>query len=143
MLQRRLTSSPEAIYRSLTRRRERLAQRHRDARAALGAPSARTSGSPAEGGLVEGDADSSHLEGFIRRIAGRDPDAEEAWDDCAGVEPEDPEDELVDQATAARPLEELTAEIESCRGSCRMKRRCLTATASAANSLCSRRVATP
>ncbi len=115
VLQRRLASSPEAIYRSLTRRRERLEQRHRDARAALGAPTARTPGSPAEWALFDADADSSHLAGFIRRAAGRDPDAEEAWDDYSGAEREDLEDELVDKATAARSLEELAAEIESLR----------------------------
>ena len=94
ILQRRLASSPEAIYQSLRRRRERLEKRLRElelfqnAAAALGIAA----------GMRELDADD--LE-----------DLEEAPDDeVAAIE-----EEILDQATAARSIAELKAEIATLR----------------------------
>lgn len=92
ILQRRLASSPEAIYQSLRRRRERLEGHLREARLthrvlSLG------------GGL---DAlDESDLELLDEGLA----------DDLEGTE-----EALVDQATAAQTVEELEKEIDTLRG---------------------------
>ena len=88
ILQRRLASSPEAIYQSLRRRRERLERRLREARLA-----ARVSALPAQT-----DA----------------PDPDEL-EELPEAELETLEDQLVDQATAARTVEELQAEIRILR----------------------------
>jgi hypothetical protein len=94
MLQRRLASSPEAIYQSLRRRRERLEKKLREVelmyRAALLAGPSRD--------VPELDADDLD-------------DLEEATDD----EMEQVEEEVLDQATAARTAEELRTEIASLR----------------------------
>jgi superfamily II DNA or RNA helicase len=92
MLQRRLASSPEAIYQSLRRRRERLEKKLREVElmyraALLAGPSP---------DVPELDADDID-------------DLEEAADD----EMEQIEEEVLDQATAARTAEELRAEIAS------------------------------
>ena len=101
LLQRRLASSPEAIYQSLSRRRKRLEarvieERQRARAAALGI-------SPQEQRLsallANDDADA---------VDGVDPDA---WDDLDGEEREDLEVEVVDAATAAATVAELEAEI--------------------------------
>mgnify|MGYP002622058526 FL=1 len=90
ILQRRLASSPEAIYQSLRRRRERLERRRRELellqRGAV-ATALATSGPT----LDQEDVD----------------DLEEAPD----YEVEQTEEEVLDQATAARTIEELRAEI--------------------------------
>jgi SNF2 family DNA or RNA helicase len=92
MLQRRLASSPEAIYQSLRRRRERLEKKLREVelmyRAAL---------------LVGSSQDVPELD------ADDIDDLEEAADD----EMEQIEEEVLDQATAARTAEELRTEIAS------------------------------
>ncbi len=90
ILQRRLASSPEAIYQSLKRRRERLEKRLREAQRA------RQTILEAEG--IEFD--------------------DEYWDDlddAPDAELEQIETELVDSATAARTVAELEAEILSLR----------------------------
>ncbi len=95
ILQRRLASSPEAIYQSLRRRRERLDSRLREmevlARGRQAAPA----------------------------IAVATPllDAEDLEDleDAPGTELEAAEEEILDQATAARSIVELKAEIETLR----------------------------
>jgi superfamily II DNA or RNA helicase len=100
MLQRRLASSPEAIFQSLTRRRKRLEQRIIDERqraraAALGA-------TPQEERLstLLGDA-------------GDQVDIDlDAWEDLEGAEREDLETEIVDAATAAATVAELQVEID-------------------------------
>ena len=92
VLQRRLASSPEAIYQSLVRRRERLEKRLQEAR------QAHTTG------LTAGP----NLE--LR--------AEEDWDDlddAPDAEIEAVEAQVVDNATAAQTLEELQAEIATLR----------------------------
>ena len=93
ILQRRLASSPEAIYQSLRRRRERLESRLRELevlqRGGQVAPVARA-GVPA---LDDEDVE----------------DLDEAPDD----EVEAAEEEILDQATAARSIAELKIEIET------------------------------
>lgn len=91
ILQRRLASSPEAIYRSLQRRRERLERRLREERLAKRAR--------------WDDQDEANLP----RLSN-----EEDWEDLADApegELEDAEEQIVDQATAARTIEELEVEI--------------------------------
>jgi superfamily II DNA or RNA helicase len=93
VLQRRLASSPEAIYQSLHRRRGRLEDRLAEER------------TRARGAAVLADA-------------GRGSEAdidEEALDDLDETEREAIEEEVVDQATSARTLAELEAEIATLR----------------------------
>ena len=93
MLQRRLASSPEAIHRSLGRRRERLEGRLRE----LEAP--RRGGPPADGlGFAAPELDDEEVEDL---------------DDAPEQEVEDAEARILDQATAARSRVELQAEIET------------------------------
>jgi superfamily II DNA or RNA helicase len=86
VLQRRLASSPAAIYASLKRRRERLESNLRDAR----------------------------LEHRVLKLYGRElqPADFDDLDDLPAEELERLEEELVDEATAARTVEELKLEIE-------------------------------
>ena len=88
VLQRRLASSPEAILRSLERRRGRLEARFEEERA-------------------EGPAGDR---GRAVAVAGRDLD-EDDLDDLDEEEVEALEEELVDEASSARTLAELEAEI--------------------------------
>ncbi|MBJ7900533.1 MAG: DUF3883 domain-containing protein [Cyanobacteria bacterium RI_101] len=89
ILQRRLASSPEAIYQSLQRRRERLQKRLREEEILK------------RGGAAELD--------FGLTI---DPeDWDDDFDDAASAEREATEEEVVDQATAARTIAELKTEI--------------------------------
>ena len=87
VLQRRLASSPEAIYQSLKRRRERLEKR-----------------------LAEGRANSPPPE-----EAWLDMDALGDLDDAPADELEAVEEQVLDRATAARTLAELALEIETLR----------------------------
>jgi superfamily II DNA or RNA helicase len=90
-LQRRLASSPEAIYQSLRRRRERLERRLREERLRKRGAEARVDVVPALPALTEEALD----------------DLEEAPE----AEVEAAEEQIVDQATAARTLAELAQEI--------------------------------
>jgi superfamily II DNA or RNA helicase len=90
VLQRRLASSPEAIYQSLFRRRERLEKRLKEERAIK------------RGGEV------ALSPGGMRLL--RDDEIEDL-DDAPGDEAEATEDTLVDQASAAGTIAELEAEI--------------------------------
>jgi len=90
ILQRRLASSPEAIYQSLKRRRERLEKRLREEELLARGRAVE------EKVLTEDDID----------------DLDEAPDD----EVEQAEEEVLDQATAARTRDELKAEIEILKG---------------------------
>ena len=94
MLQRRLASSPEAIYQSLRRRRERLEQRLREL-----ALLQRGAAIPVPASLAPA-LDAEDLE-----------DLEETPEE----EHEKIEEEILDQATAARTIEELRAEIATLR----------------------------
>jgi superfamily II DNA or RNA helicase len=102
VLQRRLASSPEAILKSLERRRARLERRRREMLA--GGP-----GSAAEQFL------SQRLATLL--AAGRDlPDDLDDLDDLAGDEQEELENEVTDAATAAQTAAELETEIKLLAG---------------------------
>ncbi|WP_437799218.1 helicase-related protein [Sorangium sp. So ce693] len=92
-LQRRLASSPEAIFRSIQRRRERLEARLRDEKLVLRGKKA--------GGLLSGDGGPQLNE----------EDIDELYDEAPQDEREDVEQKVIDHATAARTVEELQAEI--------------------------------
>jgi len=90
-LQRRLASSPEAIYQSLRRRRERLEQRLREEKL------------KARGGVA-------HLD--LAEVAGVAAlDDEDDLDDAPEAERDQTENRLIDEASAARTIAELEAEI--------------------------------
>ena len=93
ILQRRLASSPEAIYQSLRRRRERLASRLRELEVLQ------------RGGQIASAVVTAGPE--------LDPDDVEDLDEAPENEVEAAEEEILDQATAARSIAELNAEIET------------------------------
>src|SRR5947199_9262150 len=90
ILQRRLASSPEAIYQSLRRRRERLEKRQREME------------------LLQRGAVAAALAESTPTL---DPDDVEDLEDAPENEVQAVEEEILDQATAARTIEELKAEI--------------------------------
>ncbi|TMZ45346.1 RNA helicase, partial [Klebsiella pneumoniae] len=90
ILQRRLASSPEAIYQSLKRRRERLEKRVR------------------EEDLLRRGGDAKFRREGVLLVTEEDF---EDLEDAPSAELEVLEEEVVDQATAARTLAELRAEI--------------------------------
>ncbi|MDW8130560.1 MAG: helicase-related protein [Bryobacterales bacterium] len=95
VLQRRLASSPEAIYQSLRRRRERLEKRLREERMQRRGEEIELKAGPV-------------LPAW----------SEEDWDeheDAPAAEAEQEEERIVDQATAARTIAELEAEIATLR----------------------------
>lgn len=91
ILQRRLASSPEAIYQSLRRRRERLATRIRE--------------------LENLERGPRSMAAFAGPQLNLDPEDVEDLDDAPGDEVEAAESEILDEATAARSIAELKAEI--------------------------------
>ena len=92
ILQRRLASSPEAIYQSLRRRRERLESRLRELE------------------LLQRAGQTTAATTNLRELDEEDvEDLEEAPDDELQVV----EEQILDQATAARTIVELRAEIET------------------------------
>ena len=92
ILQRRLASSPEAIFQSLRRRRERLEERLREERILR-------RGRMADKQEIDIQADI-------------DVEDMEDLDDAPGQEVEQAEEQVVDLATAARTIAELEAEIQ-------------------------------
>jgi len=96
ILQRRLASSPEAIYQSLRRRRERLESRLRELEV-----------------LQRGGQVATVVAATVPTL-----DAEDVEDleDAPDNEVEAAEEEILDQATAARTIVELKAEIETLKG---------------------------
>ena len=92
ILQRRLASSPEAIYQSLKRRRERLESRLRELE------------------LLQRGAG---VAGILPAWIDLDPDDLEDLEDAPDNEVEATEAEVLDQATAARTIAELQAEIKT------------------------------
>jgi superfamily II DNA or RNA helicase len=92
ILQRRLASSPEAIYQSLRRRRERMESRLRELEVL-------------HRGAIVADALSEH-----RLLDAEDVDDLE---DAPDEEAEREQEEILDQATAARTITELRAEIDT------------------------------
>jgi len=93
ILQRRLASSPEAIYQSLRRRGERLESRLRELEVLQRGGQAAPVITPA--------------------IAGLDAEDVEDLEDAPDSELQAAEEEILDQATAARSILELKAEIET------------------------------
>ncbi|MDY6909373.1 MAG: helicase-related protein [Thermodesulfobacteriota bacterium] len=91
ILQRRLASSPEAIFQSLRRRRERLEQRLREEEVCQRGQMVRLTMGADVPAVTEEDLDD--------------------LDDAPSAELEALEEAIVDQATAARTIEELKAEI--------------------------------
>lgn len=102
MLQRRLASSPEAIYRSLSRRRKRLENRIIEERQrARAAVFGMTPQEQRLSSLLSDDAVEDHVFDL------------DAWDDLDGEEQEELETEVVDAATAAATISELELEIKT------------------------------
>ena len=93
VLQRRLASSPEAIYQSLRRRRERLEGRLREME------------------VLQRSGQLAPAATFT--VPELDPDDVEDLDDAPEQEVEDAEARILDQATAARSIAELKAEIDT------------------------------
>ena len=93
ILQRRLASSPEAIYQSLRRRRERLESRLRELEL-----------------LQRGEQIATTIAGLA---SGVDVDDVEELEDAPENEVAAAEEEILDQATAAGTIAELKAEIET------------------------------
>ncbi|MBM4078129.1 MAG: DUF3883 domain-containing protein, partial [Planctomycetes bacterium] len=91
ILQRRLASSPEAIYQSLRRRRERLEKRIREERLVK------------RGSAVAVDT--------TQELAGITQEQIDEIEDAPNAEVEATEEAVVDQASAARTIAELEAEI--------------------------------
>ena len=96
ILQRRLASSPEAIYQSLRRRRERLESRLRELEV-----------------LQRGGQAAPILAASLPAFDSEDVDD---LDDAPDNEVEAVEEEILDQATAARSIAELRIEIETLKG---------------------------
>jgi SNF2 family DNA or RNA helicase len=94
ILQRRLASSPEAILQSLRRRRERLERRLREEQ------------------ILKRGAD---LQDDDQRLPSLTEEDIDELDDAPDAEVEETEETVVDQATAARTIAELQAEIEILR----------------------------
>lgn len=93
MLQRRLASSPEAIFQSLRRRRERLEKRLRQEE------------------LLQRGAQLTFA--AADALPGLSPEDIEDLEDAPDTEQEALTEEIVDQATAARTIEELRYEIQT------------------------------
>ncbi len=93
ILQRRLASSPEAIYQSIKRRRERLEKRLREEELLRRGQNVRID-------TTEGLAPPAN-----------DESLDEFYDETPAAEVEQTEEEIVDRASAARTIAELEAEI--------------------------------
>lgn len=93
-LQRRLASSPEAIFKSLTRRREKLQNRLMTEKLTMRC------------GTISADTSSPEM---------REYEVDEYFDNPTG-EDEEQESLIVDQATAAQTIAELESEIETLKG---------------------------
>jgi SNF2 family DNA or RNA helicase len=96
ILQRRLASSPEAIYQSLRRRRERLESRLRELEM-----------------LQRSGHEAPILDPSLPAL---DSDDVEDLDEAPDNEVEAAEEQILDQATAARSIAELRIEIETLKG---------------------------
>jgi SNF2 family DNA or RNA helicase len=93
ILQRRLASSPEAIYQSLRRRRERLESRLKELE------------------MLQRGAEDRTITGTDLTLL--EPEDVEDLEDAPDNEVETAEEEILDQATAARTIDELKAEIQT------------------------------
>ncbi len=93
VLQRRLASSPEAIYQSLRRRRERLEARLREER------------------LMKRGRDVDITDDIFKDLPGFDQDDWDDFDDAPETESEQTEEQVSDAASASRTIKELELEI--------------------------------
>ena len=93
VLQRRLASSPEAIYQSLHRRRERLESRVREEK------------------LMRRGRDVNIADDIFKDLPKFDPESLEDFDDAPETESEQAEEQVSDAASAARTIAELELEI--------------------------------
>src|SRR5208337_3819101 len=93
ILQRRLASSPEAIYQSLRRRRERLESRLRELE------------------ILQRGGHAGNI--VAANVPALDSEDVEDLEDAPDAELEAAEEQVLDQATAARSIEELRIEIET------------------------------
>ncbi len=105
ILQRRLASSPEAIYQSLRRRRERLEKRLAETRTA-GVPPA----SQRTAGILPASQQDAGAPNWYA------PDYLDDLDDAPAEEVEAVEEEVIDSATAALTIAELEGEIKTLQG---------------------------
>jgi SNF2 family DNA or RNA helicase len=96
ILQRRLASSPEAIYQSLRRRRERLESRLREME------------------VIQRGGQAAPI--IVADLPALDAEDVEDLEDAPDNEVAAVEEEILDQATAARSIAELRAEIETLKG---------------------------
>ncbi len=96
VLQRRLASSPEAIYQSLRRRRERLEKRLREEQSRSDGPM-----NPSE---------------FVQKLPIYSSEDADEMEEFPDDELEEVQEQVVDQATAAQTMAQLQAEIEILRG---------------------------
>ena len=94
ILQRRLASSPEAIYQSLRRRRERLESRLRELE------------------ILQRGGQVTRFD-FAAELPALDKEDVDDLEDAPDAELEAAEEQILDQATAARSIEELRIEIET------------------------------
>jgi len=95
ILQRRLASSPEAIYQSLHRRRQRLENRLREEQ------------------LLKRGAEAEWELETVTALAADNGEIDDFYDETPAEEVETIEEQLVDSASAARTIAELQAEIAS------------------------------
>ena len=110
ILQRRLASSPEAIYQSLRRRRERLESRLRELEVL------HRGGSPGSAGILPALLSPGNVGILPALLSDLDPEDVEDLEDAPDNEVEAAEEEILDEATAARSIVELKAEIETLIG---------------------------
>jgi SNF2 family DNA or RNA helicase len=103
ILQRRLASSPEAIYQSLRRRRERLQKRQKEERLTSELNEVQAGSGLKSRSTLDWES--------IFSISLVEENWEDFDEDTPSTELEIAEEELVDQATAARTIAELKAEI--------------------------------
>jgi superfamily II DNA or RNA helicase len=99
LLQRRLASSPEAIYQSLKRRHKKLQQHLEEEKL-----------------NQRGHRVNEEAKLYTSRVIDVPENIDEAEDELAGDEYEQYAEQVVDQATAARSVAELQAEIEILKG---------------------------
>jgi SNF2 family DNA or RNA helicase len=118
ILQRRLASSPEAIYQSLRRRRERLESRLRELELLErgGRVSSRQDLQDYQDLTLAQNSKNNPVNPVNPVQRSFDDEDLEDLEDAPDNEVEAAEEEILDQATAARSIAELNAEIETLRG---------------------------
>ena len=102
MLQRRLASSPEAIYQSLRRRKERLEKELREMKIAARGQT-----------IIDEESELNNSVLYTARTIDLPEDPEDMEDELSPEEYENIVDKVVDRSTAAETAEELKKEIDS------------------------------